>query len=1551
MGESEDDSSTPILANNSANIGNNDSNDCEIVMSRRIHLETIEKPMITNTGSSFLREWKISRGQYEDLLKENGETANKATYKVSFEPKLLSAFCEYHWGKRPDKVTEKQIQIKITEIIKDKDGAQIYTEKGLFNLFRNIKMDIENKNCQSRIVEYMKAIRDIADKYGVDDEIFGDGQEKRRIAVYMVGLEPNVLKTAMQSKQMKDIHLTQDWEFFFKTLKEEALKWNEFMSYNNVQYNGEHNKQKVSSKKPKSTSKNHRKDYDSEKHKQYKKTSQREVKSSTFKPHPNRAEKPPFGCLKCTKDHWLDQCPDLKNDAERIKLTNDFREQREKDRAKVRHIDYGNYNPRHVVLEENIQLPVVIDSGTQYTIGPDCLKQMLPNAVVNQLEFPMTFSYFSDTNSTEAANQVITEEIIVKQMSFINKNNNPVRLGVQRIRLIKNGASEILLGNILLKSLGINVIDQMDNLNANEVHDTSEDGLSVTEIPIGKSSEESMDLELEAMLKRAADNGVPDKWKKEMRKNVFEFKNIFRSKLTKDPPVNVAPLQVRLKTDAVPYRCKPRKFSKEQRDFLAEFTAELLDAGMIIKNTKSVWASSVLPIKKPNGEGFRATIDLVKVNAMVLPLAGLMPFIHELLERITGVVGFAKYDAFKGFWQLALDKKSQEIFSFMTHEGVFTPTRVVQGSVDASLFFQSAMQECIGPNLWLKNIAAWIDDVLQWATSWESFVNIQRKFFQRMALTGMKLNVKKSELFLPEIEWCGRIISTNGIRHSTKRINAISNLPVPKMADELQQLLCGVNWMRDGLPNFSNVTAPLYAKLESVRKENGVLTSKKSKLKKLAIIFNEPENQSFRDLKELVANAVTMVPPNYDYNFCVFTDASMQGWGYIITQVAIINELLPIAEWKHEPLAFGSGVFKGSELNWSTIEQEASAIIKAVDKYRYLLEGPKGFLLFTDHKNLVYIFGERDNSGLSAKLQRWAMRLASFRYVIYHIDGDLNVWADLLSRWGISRNLSSMRIRHISYHNQNLIAGTFIWPTVAEISANQQKYNTFFKKGSTTIGKESQYRNIENELTTEENDNIGHADVDKVKNIFAANTTLLKIDGKVWIPENAKDLITRLCIIAHTGSAGHRGIGVCMAILKKLFTFKHMKDIVSDFMQKCLSCKHVKGGKIIPRPWAATIKATKSNEILNFDFLYIGPSNYGVEWIFNVGCEHSHYTILNSGKTANKETALEGLINWHSLFGLPKVWTSDNGTHFKNYLIDSLKLKLKINHNFSLAYMHWLNGTPERKNKDVLQIMRMMCIDFNMDVKEWPKLLPLVQFSLNHSPLRSLGGLAPVEVFTGLKCQSLVEDAFFEGCEIKQINEIVATDDYRENVEKLRKKIQRASRNVLLEREKQLIRNRKNHYAIECNFSEGDYVLWSRVDKVRSKHKLSCFWMGPYMVTSCLDLNIYHIKHLYEDIKKEVHGSRLKFYCDSSLLVNEDLKVFISSQDVLVAVEMIDGHRFKNGKYEFWVKWKGFDQIENSWEPYASLVDDIKVMVNNYICQSKDPELIKSLGGHCGIRH
>lgn len=37
------------------------------------------------------------------------------------------------------------------------------------------------------------------------------------------------------------------------------------------------------------------------------------------------------------------------------------------------------------------------------------------------------------------------------------------------------------------------------------------------------------------------------------------------------------------------------------------------------------------------------------------------------------------------------------------------------------------------------------------------------------------------------------------------------------------------------------------------------------------------------------------------------------------------------------------------------------------------------------------------------KLERWALQLQGFNYVIRAIKGEENVWADLLTRWGAGR--------------------------------------------------------------------------------------------------------------------------------------------------------------------------------------------------------------------------------------------------------------------------------------------------------------------------------------------------------------------------------------------------------------------------------------------------------------------------------------------------------------------------------------------------------------------
>jgi RNase H-like domain found in reverse transcriptase len=131
---------------------------------------------------------------------------------------------------------------------------------------------------------------------------------------------------------------------------------------------------------------------------------------------------------------------------------------------------------------------------------------------------------------------------------------------------------------------------------------------------------------------------------------------------------------------------------------------------------------------------------------------------------------------------------------------------------------------------------------------------------------------------------------------------------------------------------------------------------------------------------------------------CVFayTDASERHWSSIITQVPHADLELPHADQSHAPLAFLSGSFVGAPFRWSIADKEGFAIMHTCQRLDYLLRCPAGFSLFSDHRNLIYIFDPRGhNPGLAqhseARLLRWALKLSSYHYVIEYIAGSDNV--------------------------------------------------------------------------------------------------------------------------------------------------------------------------------------------------------------------------------------------------------------------------------------------------------------------------------------------------------------------------------------------------------------------------------------------------------------------------------------------------------------------------------------------------------------------------------
>lgn len=265
----------------------------------------------------------------------------------------------------------------------------------------------------------------------------------------------------------------------------------------------------------------------------------------------------------------------------------------------------------------------------------------------------------------------------------------------------------------------------------------------------------------------------------------FHVFDIWRLMLGNDPPAKVEPLEIRLKPDARPYKCKACIYSLEKSRFFEAFNKELVALGWIYENAQSRWACPAMPVRKPHSDEFRQTSDYRPVNEMTDSIVGVMPNLNADFEHCKGNKYYALFDFLKGFWQLPLAKRSQEVMSYMIDKKIYTSTRVPQGSTDAALHFQATVEKVLA-ELLHKNLLVWIDDLLVFEDTEDELVEVMIRMFGLLDQHELKLNPKKCEIYLTEVKWCGRIISAAGIGHDPERIEALQKIPYPSTAVELQ---------------------------------------------------------------------------------------------------------------------------------------------------------------------------------------------------------------------------------------------------------------------------------------------------------------------------------------------------------------------------------------------------------------------------------------------------------------------------------------------------------------------------------------------------------------------------------------------------------------------------------------------------------------------------------------------------------------------------------------------------------------------------------------------
>lgn len=109
---------------------------------------------------------------------------------------------------------------------------------------------------------------------------------------------------------------------------------------------------------------------------------------------------------------------------------------------------------------------------------------------------------------------------------------------------------------------------------------------------------------------------------------------------------------------------------------------------------------------------------------------------------------------------------------------------------------------------------------------------------------------------------------------------------------------------------------------------------------------------------------------------------SDEGWSGTATQISFSDVSNHHHEQRHSPLVFLYAILYDTQLQWSTFEKEAFAVVANLKSLHLMVAATYGFGLYTDHNNLIFIFDPHsifDDLSISCVRKKlgWAVCLSS----------------------------------------------------------------------------------------------------------------------------------------------------------------------------------------------------------------------------------------------------------------------------------------------------------------------------------------------------------------------------------------------------------------------------------------------------------------------------------------------------------------------------------------------------------------------------------------------
>jgi hypothetical protein len=966
------------------------------------------------------------------------------------------------------------------------------------------------------------------------------------------------------------------------------------------------------------------------------------------------------------------------------------------------------------------------------------------------------------------------------------------------------------------------------------------------------------------------------------------------------------------------------------RPFVTEKINEWFAHGVLVKAPySSPWNSPILGVPKRDSNRMftdvRTCIDPRAINKLLPDAEQAVPKISELFGKLSGFKVASALDFEESYTQCRVSKEDRIKLTISWDNQRYMFARAPFGLKHLTQLFQSAMEETFGDVSVF--VVIYIDDLLVFSSTPEEHtehlirvLQIANKFF-------LRLRMKKCSFAYVRIRLLGHLLSGSDRSMDKEKLDVLCKYGRPKTGTQIQAFLGFVNYLRDYIPHYATIAAPL----EKLRN-----------IKNVEKVWTELCEDSYTSFRNILSTSPVLEFPRDNVPYIVATDASQTGVGAVLFQNY---------DGRDHYIVFASKALSGSQLNYPATKRELLAVMFALQRFREYLFGTK-FELRTDHKALTFMFTQKH---VNHMMLNWLDTLLEFDFSIVHYAGILLTLPDSLSR----------------------LYPDFVWK-------NFPQHATGVKPACRAQNTEIHEADVHPNLPPEQAPPLQSIKMDGLKQAIqqtlkteeekpVENHLLIQApliqkppEAEMKMPMLLQELVNRpdkeLCtlirdrlnkkcpaadaqkaLLLQHHQQGHFGANyLYQKIWNSGLYWPLLRQQCDTIVSTCANCMRYNVGRSGFNPMQSVTAMYPFDHIAIDLFSFKVTTPRGINYVLVMVDIATRYVFLRG--LPSKEAISVALELWRLFceFGVPKVIQSDNGREFVNKVVSAISELAGVNHRLTAPYNPRANGTAERHVQTALSCIRKMA---SGNIANFDLYLPAVQMSIN-TKINPLHGSTPFALFFGRPINLM-----------QNYTEVDMKDAYDE--------VHIPTSEQLLERSKLMMEiihpeifaiSKESHAksAAKVNKKRGlkagkaqpPIPVHSTVmikDVTRSS-KSEPFFVGPYKILKVSKGGTYTLLDSADHLlARPVPRDQIK-------LVSPADDTFGDPQGDIYYVEQILEDRGVEGKKQYLVKWYFHPSSQNSWEPEGNFEDHAiikKYWAAKTLKQKQNKSNVRMLSLHC----